>query len=30
MRITLAQPDIRLRYGRSPGLLRAEVEALKK
>jgi len=30
MRITLAQPDIRLRYERSPGLLRAEVEALKK
>jgi predicted AAA+ superfamily ATPase len=28
MRVTLSQPDVRLRYERSPGLLRGEVEAL--
>jgi uncharacterized protein len=30
MRVSLAQPDIRLRYERSPGLLRSEVEALER
>jgi predicted AAA+ superfamily ATPase len=28
LRVSLAQPDVRLRYERSPGLLRGEVEAL--
>jgi predicted AAA+ superfamily ATPase len=28
MRISLSQPDVRLRYERSPGLLRGEVEAI--
>jgi hypothetical protein len=29
MRVSLSLPDVRLRYERSPGLLRGEVEALK-
>lgn len=30
LRISLARPDIRVRYEKSPGLLRGEVEALEK
>jgi predicted AAA+ superfamily ATPase len=30
LRITLAQPDVRLRYEKTPGLLRGEVEALER